>query len=106
MKTFSETVSYNTGPIEMDNSSNLIDVQSSTSNLASQKGIIFLNKATDNFDYYATPDQQETSEQDVMSNINSADQNSNVQQMTLCYDQSGIQLTLNTSLLFLKYFTT
>ena len=59
---------------------------------------------TDNFDYYATPDQQKISEQGVMSYVNSAEHNTNVQQMTLDSSQSSMYLTLSTSLLFLKQF--
>ena len=99
----SKTVTYNTGAEKMDRS-NLIDVQSSTSNLASQQRNIFLNNTTDNFNYYATPDQQKISEQDVMPYVNSAEHNTNVQQMTLDSSQLGMYLTLSTSLLFLKQF--
>ena len=90
LTTFSKTVSYNTGPGEVNSSPYFIDVKSSTSNLASQQGIIFFNKATDNFDSYTLPDQQEMSEQNILFNVNSADQNTNVHQMNFNSDQSGI----------------
>ena len=89
MRTFYKTVSYYTGPEEMDNSK-LIPVELSTSNQTVQQGNILFSKTTDNFDYCATPDQVEISEQNIMSNVNSSDHYTDGQQMTLNSCQSGM----------------
>ena len=84
LTTFSKTVSYNTGPGEVNSSPNLIPVESTTSKQAFQQRSILTNNISDQ------PDQQDISEEGVMSYINPADQNTNVHQMTLNSYQSGM----------------